>query len=249
MPLRAAYRRSISDSLKHDKQFRDFAYAALELVEQNPYIAVAFEDGTHREVSFWDLYCQVYREDSIALEDKIMTGLAWQKVLQNGYIYRVFQVREEPRPDKDIEGNNSILQDMVYCYGSIFRRAEFWGGTQGADGYIEFKDVAIRHFRGIHRRPGDHRIDFLDVPQSVSGKSKWFPLEVGYCHPDQIETHFLDARCAARFSYGHDLIFFFEDVTERVDHLALLLGLRVEEDISNQLHISCEESTGQLALW
>jgi hypothetical protein len=162
MPLRNAHREAIANRLQEDKQWRDYAFGALEIIERNPSITVTFSDGSQRELPFWDIYCQTFPRAEIALEEKIMTGIAWQHIVHGRYIYIVYQVRDKPKLDADIQGNNDILKDMVRRYKPVFTDAEFWGGTQGADGQITFKEIAIKDFWGFDGRPGD-RLDLAKI--------------------------------------------------------------------------------------
>jgi len=47
----------------------------------------------------------------------------------------------------------------------------------------------------------------------IHGRCVHFPLEIGYCMPDQTETHLSTARCIARFPYGSRFIIFMENVS------------------------------------
>lgn len=242
MPLRNAHREAIAHRLQEDKQWRDYAFGALEIVERSPSIIVTFSDGSHRELPFWDIYCQTFPRAEITLEDKIMTGIAWQHVVHGKYVYIVYQVRDKPKPDADIQGNNDILRDMVHRYQPVFANAEFWGGTQGSDGQIMFRETAIKDFWGHEGQPGE-RLDLAKISGPKTGRCKRFPLEVGYCRPDQIDTHFMDSKCVARFPYGYDLIIFLEDLTERNTELVQIL--RLEKVMRHHPRV---DATGQLSL-
>ena len=244
MPLRSAHREAIAEKLQEDKQWRVYAFEALEIVEHNPTITVTFSDGSHQELPFWDIYCQTHRRDQIALEEKIMTGIAWQHILRGKYIYTVYQVRDKPKPDADIQGNNDILQDMVRRYKPAFTSAEFWGGTQGADGQITFKEIAIKNFWGVEGDRKD-RLDLSKLSGPKHGRRQHFPLEVGYCRPDQIDTHLMDSKCVARFPYGYDLIIFLEDLTD-TPSISNMLPCNLKDILE---HYSRAEPTGQLTLF
>ena len=243
MPLRNAHREAIANRLQEDKQWRDYAFGALEIVERNPSIAVNFNDGSRQELPFWDIYCQTSPRAEISLEEKIMTGIAWQHVLHGKYIYIVYQVRDKPKSDADIQGNNDILQDMVRRYRPVFADAEFWGGTQGADGRITFKEIAIKNCWGIEGRRED-QLDLAKLSGPKKGICQQFPLEVGYCRPDQIDTHLMDSRCVARFPYGYDLVIFLEDLTD-TPSISNMLPRNLKDMME---HYSRVEPTGQLTL-
>lgn len=210
MPSKAQLRYSVRKKLL-DPQWRNYAFGALDVLERgNPYLVVNFNSGEEINVPFLDLYCQNYRSDLIHLEDKIITALAWQDILSGQLIYSFLQVRESPHPDRAIDANKAILKDMVEHYRERFNMlgADFWGGNQGADGYIEFAEPFIRDFAGIAIDPPDDSASLSVTP--VDGQRTWFPLEVGYCMPDQMEFHLATSRCVARFPYNSDIIVFLE---------------------------------------
>lgn len=242
MPLRNAFKGAIIDKLQMDREWRDYAFGALAIVEKNPMITVKFSDGSQCQLPFQDIYCQVYCRDQINLEERIMTGIAWQHILLGEYIYVVYQVRETPKPDADIQGNNEILQDMVHRYRSVFASAEFWGGTQGADGQITFKKAAIKDFWGVEVAQ-EIGFDVSKVVGPRRGRCQYFPLEVGFCHPDQIQTHFFNSNCVARFPYGHDLVIFLEDLTDWDARIVDIFGS--DKTLHSNLQL---EITGQLTL-
>jgi hypothetical protein len=252
MPMRGFYRQWVEEQLTTDRQWRDYAFEALRIIQAgDPAILVRFEDGTRQRISFWDVYCQTHWRNSRSFIESLMTALAWQSILRNDWIYVVYQVREKPRPDEDVAGNNDILQDMIRRYPKIFRGAEFWGGTQGEDGRISFHRTAIRDFRGYASNDRQGAIEFAHIPRPVEGKETSFPLEVGYCLPDQFETHIMDEGCIARFPYGYDLIIFIEDIR---DHVARME--RYWTEVFGELDLTSEgvksveaDVLGQLTLW
>jgi hypothetical protein len=71
--------------------------------------------------------------------------------LENGKtLYRFVEVREPPHSDKDISFNQAVLADMLKHYGDRglydIKNADFWGGNQGAAGFIEFFESFIGNF-------------------------------------------------------------------------------------------------------
>ncbi|MFH1673638.1 MAG: hypothetical protein ABIF87_09490 [Pseudomonadota bacterium] len=135
---------------------------------------------------FIDFICQTPKKMEINLIDQIEASLLWQRILSNKIQYRFILCKETPKKDSDIEGNNSIISDLVSLYPEYIRDAEFHGGKFGADGFIEF------------------------IKPPLSSK-KHFPLEVGYCKSDQILTHIFENQCFARFPYGYRYIVIFEE--------------------------------------
>lgn len=208
MPLKNAFRENVREQMK-SQLWRKAACKALDVLqEKDPKIFITMDDGEVLEIRFMDIYCQTLRDDLIHFEDLVLTGLAWQNVLNRRLIYRVVQVRESPFSDREVERNNELLRDMIEHYPDFgFVRANFWGGNQGADGTIEFKEPFIRDYSGTIV---DNELSSDFKVEPVDGISKNFPLEVGYCMPDQMEFHFRTAGCVARFPYGYDFIIFFE---------------------------------------
>jgi len=208
----------ILNKIRHDPEFSDMAFRALDVLEKDPVLILTYPDE-RVEIPFMDIYCQAYRNDAIHFEDKVLTALAWQNILEGSLIYRFIQVRESPYRDKCIKENNDILLNMVKSYQGRdlynIKEAVFWGGNQDADGFIEFSSPFIRDFKGrILKEKNDSKGKAL-VKKSVNGKCWHFPLEVGYCMPYQIEAAFHTNQCVARFPYGYDVIIFLEKIVEK----------------------------------
>lgn len=191
--------------------------AALDVLDMRPHLVVKLEDGGSHKIPFMDVYCQISRGDLVTFEDLVMTAIAWQKVLSQELIYRFIEVRDSPHPDRSDGLNRAILQDMVGHYATrgvhSIKSADCWSGTQGADGYIEFEEPFIGHFSGCS-------IDALlkDIAckpsKPIWSQCTYFPLEIGYCSPDQLEQHLSISRCVARFPYGSEYIVFLESTAD-----------------------------------
>jgi hypothetical protein len=216
MPSRAGLIRAVNRALLK-RPWRTYALEALEVLEdQDPALAFHFSDGHYVDVSFVDLFCQTSRPDQLAFEEWILVALAWQDILAGHTIYKGIQVREPAGADTNVEHNDAILQDMRYVYQGVLPivRAHFWGGTQGADGVIEFQTAPISHFQGCAYTPGQELGGAPSRP--LAGTCTVFPLEVGYCLPHQMIFHFSQSHCVARFPYGYDMLVLLEtlDVTQ-----------------------------------
>jgi hypothetical protein len=106
----------INKGLRDDPAYRKDAIRALDVLETRPVIVVEFKNGYEIEIPFIDLYCQTQFNNHVTFEEMVVTAFAWQDVLSGDLIYRLIQVREPSRPDKEIELNKGILVDMVDHY-------------------------------------------------------------------------------------------------------------------------------------
>jgi hypothetical protein len=187
--------------------------SALEVLDQEPSLIVKFEDG-ELKIPFIIIYCQAFRKDLVYFEDLVLTAIAWQRILNGELIYRFIEVKEKPHMDNEIEKNREILVDMVEHYRMRnmygIESADFWGGTQDADGYIKFTEPLIKNFKSRPFRPNDKPKEPEEFSNTADGICTYFPLEIGYCMPDQIEMHLLKAKCVARFPYEYNFIVFLE---------------------------------------
>lgn len=212
MPLRRNYRDAINRTLKGDSNFRKYVMSALEVLDQKPSLLVKFADSELR-LPFLDIYCQVALPDQMYFEDIVLAAIAWQHILNGQLIYRFIEVRDIPHTDNEIQKNREILSDMVKHYNmrSMYKieSADFWGGTQDADGYIKFSEPFIKSFKGLPISR-EKKSDDPEDNTPVDGSCMYFPLEIGDCMPDQIEMHLAKSRCVARFPYGYNLIVFLE---------------------------------------
>jgi hypothetical protein len=213
MPLRHNYRTAINRTLKGDPDFRRYAINALEVLDQKPSLIVKFTDG-ELKVPFIDIYCQTPLQNRVTFEDLVLTAIAWQHILCGQLVYRFIEVSECPYSDKEIEKNRGILTDMVKHYNTRnmygIESADFWGGTKDADGYIKFSEPFIKCFKGMTVSMEKQSDNSGNPNNCDNGTCKDFPLEIGYCTPDQIEMHFSKSKCVARFPYGYNLIVFLE---------------------------------------
>lgn len=204
----------MNQQLKDNKEYRKDACEAVNiLLENNASIIINLEGAKKVEVPFIDIYCQAFRDDLVSFEDLVLTGFAWQRVYRGELIYRCIQVKESPHGDSEIELNREILLDMVSHYNKRgmygLKSADFFGGKDGEDGYIEFEEPFITDYCGCPL--GDDGDPVAHYPEEgINGRSKYFPLEVGYCMPDQMEYHLWRSGCVARFPYDIDVIIFLE---------------------------------------
>lgn len=214
MPSREHIRKAVNQQLKNNKEYRKYACEAVDiLLGNNTSITINLEGAKKIKVPFIDIYCQAFRDDLVSFEDLVLTGFAWQRVYRGELIYRCIQVKESPHGDSEIELNREILLDMVSHYNKRgmygLKSADFFGGKDGADGYIEFEEPFITDYCG--RPLGDDGDPVAHYPEEgINGRSKYFPLEVGYCMPDQMEYHLRMSGCVARFPYDIDVIIFLE---------------------------------------
>jgi hypothetical protein len=216
VPFKQLFRDLINQQLRREPQFRKQAFGALDLLLQGegPWLLCKYDDGNRLKLPLMDIYCQTAQLVSVCLEDLVITAFAWQKILQGEIIYDFIQVREPPYPDKEADKNRAILHDMVASYQQRglyhLKEADFWGGTQGSDGYVEFDRPFINDFRG--GSCDEMRREINPASPVIRGECKRFPLEVGYCLPNQMLTHLAESRCVARFPYGYNVIIFLEAV-------------------------------------
>lgn len=225
MPLGQDFRSIINDAMKTDAQYRRYLISALEILDRKPTLLVRFQEY-EVEIPFMDIYCQALSEDQVHFEDLALTAIAWQHILLGKLIYRFIEVAEPPQADKEKFHNKAILMVAAEHYRSAnnlydFESVDFWGGTQGADGFIKFNEPLIRNYRGRPLTRHDAIAPLGNLRAPVSGLCKNFPLEVGYCLPHQIETHLVKTGCVARFPYGYNIIVFLEsmrrNLTGRMD--------------------------------
>lgn len=140
------------------------------------------------ELLFYPFICQLWEgRDSTIIEEDLMCAYVWQKIITNKISYRV---QETPRCFKDdnIKENRLLVKSYVTnCLDSGIENADFWGGTQGEDGFIKFNEPSI--FGNSH-----------------------FPLEIGYIKPTQFIYHLMYRKCIARLPYDSDYIVYFESL-------------------------------------
>lgn len=227
MPMRDSFHRGVQQLLVKNAEWRRKAFEALDVIQKKePGITISMSNGSEVTIPFYDIYCQTPRTDKLKLEDHLMVALAWQKILAHDWIYSCVQVREAPHSDASTEDNDSILKDMIDYYnvehpeaGFHFKKAEFWGGAGAeADGIVVFEEPFVKmsanclgcDLKGVWAPNG--------MP-ARNGKRKEFPLEFGYCMPDQMDYHLANHGCVARFPYDHDFIVFVEDVHPKLSLL------------------------------
>lgn len=201
MPLRDHFRRAINVSLSSSSNRRRYAVEALDFYQTGtPTIYSNVDGGTQIELPFSDVFCQTARPDLLTFEDLVYVAESWQKILSGEMIYRILVVGESPHGDKETTANRAILKDMLSHYQERdvgILNADFQGGGHDEDGYVSFSKPFITK----------------DSENGTAGSCKRFPLEVGYCMPDQMSFHLRQSRCVARFPYNHELIIFLEDTS------------------------------------
>ena len=213
MPLGKHYWQRVNERLRDDPRFRRRAFEAVEVLDDNPMIFVGVEGHAMAEIPFTDIYCQKHAHFE-RFEERVMTALRWQDILLGNIIYRCVQVREAPHADADVDANRALVQDMVRHYreAGVYDMvgADFWGGKNGEDGYVEFARPFIVGFSGA---PTDGVGNFgpkyrRGIP--VDGRVRRFPLEIGFCKPDQMDWHLQQSAGVARLPYGTDWMVFLE---------------------------------------
>lgn len=187
---------------------------AIAILDRNPSLTTEFKYGVRKSIPFRDLYCQTPYKEIVRFEELVITALAWQDVLYGDLIYRFLPTDAPPFPDHDLPGNNRILDGLVKKFRKRYglMSSEFIGGRYGSDGHVEFSKPLITRFRGYPENPLNQKSQQIsqNLPTPKNGVCKLFPLEIGYCRPDQMEWHLGLSRCVARFPYGHNVIVFFE---------------------------------------
>lgn len=205
MPVPEVYLETALTKLK-ERDFRDQFFQWLELGDGSPKLEINIE-GKSTSVPFFDLYCQPHLNYYLYLEHKVLACLAWHRILNGTLMYRAIQVERSPYPDRQRQKNHSILEKMVHRYSKTdpwILEAGIYQFSDGADGYINLTKPPLESYEGV-------TIDLEpELKVKGSGKAKEFPLEIGACMPDQFEFHLAQYKCIARFPYGWDLIFFFE---------------------------------------
>ncbi len=139
------------------------------------------------KISVKDYFHQSFDRFKPSIIENLICSWLWQEILRGNLSYRI---QETPQcfPDKEIENNKDLVKSYIDCVtDKNIIDADFWGGTQGEDGFIKFaKPIGEKHRR------------------------LYFPLEVGYCKSTQFYYHIKISNCIARLPYGKDYIIYFE---------------------------------------
>lgn len=216
MPLRSHFQNNIRHRLKNPK-FMNFAMGAMNALDRKPKLWLSMENGDEVSIFFEDVFCQTHFRDQ-SFEERVFVAVAWQRVLRGEYVYRVLQVREPPAADRDADANQSILDGALHRYADepdvAMLEAKYYGGGHGADGRIAFARPFISAGLDASLPPPADTADLAySQPHQHSRATRTsFPLEVGYCRPDQIFFHIATERCVARFPYDCCYIVFVENV-------------------------------------
>ena len=115
--------------------------------------------------------------------------------------FAVFQipVGEEPHQDKDVAGNNVVLNNLSRPF-----KGRFWGGNQDEDGFIEWD-------RPIHVTSCAAGEDREEV-RWLLAKPKRVPLEVGYNSSSKFRRDIRGYHSYARWPCGQPFITVFLDI-------------------------------------
>lgn len=130
------------------------------------------------------------------MEESIICSFMWQRILRGDINY---SIQETPQcySDNEVEANDQLVKSYINCVrGNKIIDACFIGGTQGADGHIQFKKPPMK-------------------------RSTCFPLEIGYCHATQFYYNIMVNGSIARLPYGMDYIVYFENTKS----MSLEMGL------------------------
>lgn len=164
----------------------------------NPKIAACYCDILNRmRNGFYETVDIVVQKHARAgdynLEDAWCFGQVHTLICTGKIVRADIFVGSEPRADRDIEYNNSIVSSL---YGGF--SGEFWGGAWGTDGYIKVNSPI--EFGSVAFDGEVERISSIIV-------SDWdFPLEVGYVNGATTITRLIEQRSIARWPYGDEWI-------------------------------------------
>jgi hypothetical protein len=222
MPSKEEYYSAINSRLRDDPKWRKDVVLALEKFEKTPPSLIVHFSSNEPDIAIpvEDIFCQTSRPDQLKFEDKIATVALWSSIIAGNIMYRFVQVKSQPRKDKDIEGNQAILTDMIGRYPNLgIKEATFFEARQsGEDGQIVFEKPFINNFQGLVILPNGKPSRKKLLPPA-DGKATRFPLEVGYCMPDQINWHLGTHGALARFPYKTNIIVFLERRRRAIDAL------------------------------
>ena len=140
------------------------------------------------ELLVYPFFCQLWSgyEDTL-IEENLICASLWQLILA-GKIQYVLQQTPRCFQDHEIKENQSLFKSYkISCIDHRVKEADFWGGKNGEDGFIEFEEPLIKN-------------------------QTYFPLEVGYVRPTQVAYHLTHRKCIARIPYESDYIVYFESV-------------------------------------
>lgn len=140
-------------------------------------------------------FSQTFDRFNKSIIEHSICSYLWQMVC-NDHIK--FSIQETPMcfPDKNIKENDELVKSYITCIKSDqddykIIESEFWGGTQGEDGYIRFNKPPIKNIT-------------------------YFPLEVGYCKATQFWYHIIQRLSIARLPYDSNYIIYFELVKPEI---------------------------------
>ena len=205
--LRKEILKSINDAIKSDYT------KALNMIDVFTNFCTLNPIGCD-PIEIKDYFHQIWEAREDTIEDLYICSILWQRIL-NGNIKYIIQETPCCFSDKEIDKNRELVKSYVDCVATIdIIDADFWGGTQGADGFIKFKEPPI--FRQTH-----------------------FPLEIGYCSSDQFLYHIGMNNAIARLPYGKEYIIFFEAHPEG-DYLKPIRNVSAKE-IQKHLKIALKE--------
>lgn len=152
--------------------------------------------------SWVDVFFQKWaRYGKVNIAEACAFAQLWSGLCNGAIAHTRLVVGQSPLNDAEIEGNNAILQNALSLINSredngevapdvCKWRAGFWGGSQDADGYIEWDGIPVLEF---------HR----NAMPAGSCKSEWnrAALEVGYTHCIKTLNQLRMSRILARWPY------------------------------------------------
>lgn len=140
------------------------------------------------ELIFYPFVCQLWEgRDCTCIEEDLICAYIWQKVIHNKITYKIQETPKCFKDDQIKENDNLVKSYVEHCKDSGVIAAEFIGGNQGADGFVEFSNP-----------PNEN--------------NTIYPLEIGYIKPTQFYYHITHSKCIARLPYDSDYIVYFENL-------------------------------------
>jgi len=160
------------------------------------------ENTLSPKISIKPYFQQLFDLAPHSIADDLIAARMWQMILHEELKYRI---QETPKcfADKEKEKNDQLVKsymtnvkpmDNSTNFAKVIE-ANFWGGTQGSDGYIKFDKPFIE-------------------------KQIYFPLEIGYCKASQFYCNLITFSSIARLPYESNYIIYFE--LDNPDYFSLI---------------------------
>lgn len=153
------------------------------------YLIVKDPSGKKLNIDIKPYFSQIFEALHEDIIYEFIASWLWQYLI-HGEIKYIVQETPPCKGDNDIIGNDELLKSYITRTKGGIIDASFWGGTQGQDGNIEFKDPPIKEKRN-------------------------FPVEFGYCTASQFYHNIMSFHSIARLPYRSEHIIYFEWVGER----------------------------------